>query len=132
MAIRNLLSITPGPKNAPLFQYKTLQGWLPMTDTQVRHHFKIILAKSQLQDANLTFHTFRRSGATYSFNANVSLQDIQSHGIWTSECVWRYITMDHNASDQVAKAFQNNLHSTSYLGFRASSFPQNTLLTKFQ
>ena len=88
-----------------------------MTDTQVRHHFKLILAKLQLQDANLTFHAFRHSGATYTFNANVALQDIQSHGTWTSECVWKYITMDHNASDQVARAFQQNLHSTTYLGF---------------
>ena len=110
MAIRNLLSITPGTKNAHLFQYKTSQGWFPMTDTQVRH-FKMILAKLQLQDPNLTFHAFRRSGATYAFNANVALQDIQSHGTWTSECVWRYITMDHNASDQVARTSQNNLHS---------------------
>ena len=92
MAIKNLLSITPGTKNAPLFQYKTSQGWFPMTDTQVRRHFKMILAKLQLQDANLTFHAFRCSGATYAFNANVALQDIQSHGTWTSECVWRYIT----------------------------------------
>ena len=45
MAIRNLLSITPGTKNVPLFQYKTSQGWFPMTDTQVRRHFKMILAK---------------------------------------------------------------------------------------
>ena len=87
MAIKNLLSITSGAKNAPLFQYKTSQGWFPMTDTQVRRHFKMILAKLQLQDANLTFHDFGRSGATYAFNANVALQDIQSHGTWTSECI---------------------------------------------
>ena len=105
MAIKNLLFITPGTKNAPLFQYKTFQGWFLMTDTQVRRHFKMILAKLQLQDANLTFHALRRSRATYAFNANVALQDIQSHGTWTSECIWRYITMDHNASDQVARAF---------------------------
>ena len=126
MAVKNLLSITPGTKNAPLFQYKTSKGWFPMTDTQVRRHFKMILAKLQLQDANLTFPAFRRSGATYAFNANVALQDIQSHGTWTSECIWRYITMDHNASDQVAREFQNNLHSTSYLGFGASSLLQKS------
>ena len=123
MAIKNLLSITPGSKNAPLFQFKTPQGWVPLTDTQVRRHFKMILDRLQLQDSNLTFHAFQRSGATYVFNANVALQDIQSHGTWTSECVWKYITMDHNASDQVALAFQCKLHSTTYLGFGASSFP---------
>ena len=124
MAIRNVLSITPGTKNAASFQYKTAEGCSPMTDTQVRHHFKMILARLQLQDASLTFHAFRRSGA--AFHANEALQDIQSHGTWTSECVWRYITMDHNASDQIARAFQNNLHSISYLGFGTSSCSQKS------
>ena len=123
MAIKNLPSITPGSKKAPLFQFKISQGWLPLTDTQVRCHFKMILNRLQLQDSNLTYHAFRCSGATYAFNANIALQDIHSYGTWTSECVWKYITMDHNASDQVARAFQCKLHSTTYLGFGASSFP---------
>ena len=36
--------------------------------------------------------------------------------------------MDQNASDQVASSFQDILHSTSYLGFGASSFPQKQKL----
>ena len=39
-AVKNLLKITPGSNNSPLFQYKTATKWLPLTDTQVRHHFK--------------------------------------------------------------------------------------------
>ena len=114
-AIKNLLAITPGSKNDPLFQYKTLKGWAPLTDTQVRRHFHLILKKLNLHKSNLTFHAFRCSGATYAFNSNVALQDIQSHGTWTSECVWRYITLDHEASDQVALAFQKQLYlPTSY------------------
>ena len=89
MAIKSLLSITPGSKNAPLFQFKTSQGWVPLTDTKVRCHFKMILNRLQLQDSNLTFHTFWHSGATYAFNSNVALQDIQSHGTWMSECIWK-------------------------------------------
>ena len=99
-AIKNLLQITPGSNNSPLFQYKLASKWLPLTDN--------LLARLQLQNSNLTFHAFRRSGA--SFNSNVSLQDIQSHGTWTSECVWKYITLDHNASDMVAKNFKNHLY----------------------
>ena len=114
-AIKNLLAITRGSKNHPLFQYKTLKGWAPLTDTQVRRHFHLILKKLNLYNSNLTFHAFRRSGATYAFNSNVALQDIQSHGTWTSECVWRYITLDHEASDQVSLAFQKHLYvPTSY------------------
>ena len=114
-AITNLLAITPGSKNEPLFQYKNVKGWAPLTDTQVRRHFHLILKKLNLHNSNLTFHAFRRSGATYAFNSNVALQDMQSHGTWTSECIWRYITLDHEASDKVSLAFQNHLYvPTSY------------------
>ena len=109
-AIKNLLAITPGSKNEPLVQYKTLKGWVPLTDTQIRCHFHLILKRLNLHTSNLTFHAFRCSGATYAFNSNVELQHIQSHGTWTSECVWRYITLDHNAADQVSLAFKKHLY----------------------
>ena len=109
-AVKNLLHITPGHRNDPLFQYKTPKGWFPLTDNQVRSHFKLILRKLGLQDSNLTFHAFRRSGATHAFNSNVNIQQIQSHGTWTSDCIWRYITLDHNTSSQVALAFKKQLH----------------------
>ena len=109
-AVKNLLAITPGTNNDPLFQYKTLNKWSPLTDTQVRRQFHPILNRHNLQKTNLTFHTFRRSGATYAFNLNVDLQDIQSHGTWTSECIWRYITLNHEASDQVSLSFQKQLY----------------------
>ena len=107
---KNFLAITLGHRNDPLFQYKSSKGWVLLTDNQVRAHFKLILKKLNLQDSNLTFHTFRRSGATYAFNSNVNLQHIQSHGTWMSECIWRYITLDLNTSSQVALAFQKQLH----------------------
>ena len=107
-AIKNLLQITPGSNNSPLFQYKKSTIWLPLTDNQVRRHFKTILKRLQLHNTTLTFHAFRCSGASFAFNSNVSLQDIQSHGTWTSECIWKYITLDHNASAQVAKNFKNH------------------------
>ena len=107
-AVKNLLAITPGCKNDQLFQYKTLKGWVPLTDIPVRRHFHLILKRLNLHTSNLTFHAFRRSGATYTFNSSVTLQDIQSHGTWMSECIWRYITLDYEASEQVSLTFQNS------------------------
>ena len=71
--------------------------------------FSSILKKLRLSQSNITFHSLRRSGATLAFNSSVPIQDIQSHGTWTSECVWSYITQDHQASDKVALAFQQLL-----------------------
>ena len=117
-AIKNLLSITPGHSNSPLFQYKMSTQLVPLTDTKVTRHFSNILRKLNLHNSNITFHTFRGSGATFAFNSNVNIQEIMSHGTWTSDCAWRYITLDHNASQQVALQFQKQLFTpTSKLGF---------------
>ena len=110
-ALHTLLAITPGDRNKPLFQIKKSTKWLPLTDSRLRKNLALILASLQLQDSNITFHAFRRSGATLAFNSSVPLQDIQSQGTWTSEWVWRYITQDHNASDRVASAFASLLSS---------------------
>ena len=110
-AIKNLLLITPGTKNSPLFQVKNeCAQWVPLTDTRVRHNFLQILSRLGLQHTGMFLHTFRRSGATLAFNSNVSFQNIQSHGTWTSDCVWRHIIQDHNAAEQVAHSFKNLLH----------------------
>ena len=110
-ALPNLLALTPKGSNLPLFQIKVNQTWVPLTDTKVRRHFSLILSKLNL-GPGYTFHTFRRSGATFAFNNNVSLQNIQKHGTWTSDCVWRYITDTVNAGEQVADMFKEKLNST--------------------
>ena len=79
-AVTNLLAITPGSNNQSLFQYQSIKGWVPLTDTQVRKNLHLILKKLNLSNSNLTFHAFRCSGATYTFNSNVDLQHIESHG----------------------------------------------------
>ena len=108
-ALKHLLSLTPSGSNKPLFQVKFKHEWVPLSDTRLRKQFSTILSRLQLQQSNITFHSLRRSGATWAFNAKVPLQNIQSHGTWTSECVWSYITQDHQASDAVALTFQQSL-----------------------
>ena len=109
-ALKNLLLLTPGHQDSPLFQIKNDKAqWLPLTDTKARRNFSQILLRLGLQESSMSLHTFRRSGATLAFNSNVSIQNIQSHGTWTSDCVWRYIIQDHQASQQVADVFQSLL-----------------------
>ena len=110
-ALKNLLLITPAGDNNPLFQIKYKQKWVPLTDSRLRRALASILLSLQLQNSKITFHSFRRSGATLAFNSSVPLQDIQSHGTWSSNCVWSYITQDHNVTDKVASTFQSLLSS---------------------
>ena len=97
-AIKKMLSITTGSSNSPLFKVKCYSKWVPLTDTRLRKTFSQILAKVHSSPPGVTFHSLHRSGATLAFNLNVPMQHIQSHGTWTSEAVWAYITQDHNAS----------------------------------
>ena len=108
-ALKTLLLITPHGDNNPLFQIKYKQKWVPVTDSRLRRALAAILLSLQLHNSKLTFHSFRRSGATLAFNSSVPLQDIQSHGTWSSDCVWSYITQDHNVTDKVASTFQSLL-----------------------
>ena len=57
----------------------------------------------------ITLHSFRRSRATIAFNHNVSLQQIQRHGTWTSDCVWRYVCDSMDAGSEVASNFASLL-----------------------
>ena len=108
-ALKKVLSSTQGSTNSPLFQVKCYSKWVPVSDTRLRKTFTIIIKKLNLGETGITFHSFRRSSVTLAFNLNVPMQDIQSHGTWTSEAVWSYITQDHNASTSVATSFQHLL-----------------------
>ena len=111
-AISNLLLLTPRGSNLPLFQYKVGNNWVLLTDARVRRHLNLILDRLGLADAGFTFHSFRRSGATFVFNNDVALQNIQRHGTWTSDCVWRYITDSVDCGEQVADMFRAKLSSS--------------------
>ena len=70
------------------FQFKTHLGWQPLTDTKVRKCLTSINMAMGLNPHYYTFHSFRRSGATFAYNAHVPIQHIKRHGTWSSDCVW--------------------------------------------
>ena len=53
------------------------------------------------------FHAFRRSGASFAFNANVPLEYIKVHGHWKSNAVWTYLKNAPKVAAVVADTFQN-------------------------
>ena len=84
------------------FQILGKSGWQVLTDTKVRKCLKAVNVFLGLNPHFFTFHSFRRSGATFAYNAHVSIQQIKRHGTWSSECVWRYIQADHSAGESLA------------------------------
>ena len=85
-AIRSMCIIyncdtTPFCDNMILFQVTTRCGRTPLTDSVARKHLKqvsIMLNTPKI----LTFHDFRRAGATWAFRHGVPVQEIQAQGTW--------------------------------------------------
>ena len=108
-ALKNCIQLVPGGNNKPLLQINVSGKWIPLTDNRVRRHLREILGLLNKDPSFITFHSFRRSGATFAFNHNVPLQDIQRHGTWTSDAVWHYVTDSTNVGCQVADTFATQL-----------------------
>ena len=110
-------------QQTPYLKKKHKERWVPLSDTRLHKHFSLILQELNLHNQSITLHSLRPSSATLAFNSNVSLQNIQNHGTWTSGCVWSYITQDHQASDSVALASgTSHTNRLLILGFEASLF----------
>ena len=109
LALKNVLSLVPGCNSDPLFQVKDAHSWLPLTMPKMRRHFSVLLSRLSLSGRGFSMHSFRRSGASLAFSNNVQLQNIQAHGTWTSDCVWRYLLSDGQESLQVANSFRDLL-----------------------
>ena len=98
----------------PLFQITTRRGRTPLTDSVARKRLKqvsIMLNTPKI----LTFHDFRRAGATWAFRRGVPVQDIQAQGTWSSACVWRYIQVPpHCLLQSLLHSRGTCLHDASY------------------
>lgn len=105
-ALRELKALNRPSSNAPLF---ATPAGDPVTFQCVRQSLAAVLQHLGLSPTHFTFHSFRRSGATFAFNSNLPVPMIQAHGGWKSTAVLRYIQPDARASSLVSQKFQNLL-----------------------
>ena len=106
LALSNMLAALKFKGLHPLFCFPNGQ---PLTQYNVRQALALITNNLSLPKGFITFHSFRRSGATFAFNHNVSLQNIQAHGGWKSSAIWHYLNHTHKAAGVVARTFQKLL-----------------------
>ena len=102
-ALQRLLATRPGNPNNPLFVHQ-ITGHI-VIDTTVRDALKTILTSLNIPIAGHGFHCFRRSGATFAFQHDVSLQNIMSHGAWRSDAIWDYLQQVASHPTSVANTF---------------------------
>ena len=110
-ALKALRKLYPLTSSTSVFQIATSSGWQPVTDSRVRKALKSINLALGLNPHFFTYHSFRRSGATFAYNAHVPIQHIKRHGTWSSECVWRYIQSDHMSGEALAQALANAINA---------------------
>ena len=108
-ALTTMFHMFPAPPDSPAFIVPRGGGYVPLLAFTVRQTLAKIIMSLQLQPSAFTFHAFRRSGATFSFNNNVAFQDIRLQGSWKSDAIYKYF-QSTNASHKVAESFQTLLH----------------------
>ena len=104
-----MLSAIPGSPNDPLFQIPKGRAFILLTDSTARKHLKKVCKILRLRSP-LTFHLFRKSGTTWIFQHGVSIQDIMTHGTWTSDCFWCYVSTLPQHLSPVTATFKQHLH----------------------
>ena len=103
-ALREMLDRIPAYQDSALFQIPHGHTYKPLTDSAARKHLKSVSTLLALPRF-LTFHDFRRGGASWAFSCGVPVQEIQAPG------TWRYISLPTSRSSQVSNAFRSHLFS---------------------
>ena len=108
-AINLMIQQLSADPNDPLFTIHTTRGFIPLTDSVARKHLKNASTALNIPPS-LTFHVFRRAGASWAFSHGVPLEHIMRHGTWKSDAIWTYLSSSTSTVSPVSAAFQAVLH----------------------
>ena len=97
----------PAVASSPMFVHPITMR--PITQNDIRQALAQILIYLNIPQGYITFHCFRRSGATFCFNHNLPLQNIKHHGGWKSNAVWLYLTQAQQGTARVAATFSQHI-----------------------
>ena len=108
-AIQKMIQTMPASPNDPLFTINKFNKLVPLTDSVARKHLKNASIALNISPT-LTFHAFRRAGASWAFSHGVPLKHIMRHGTWKSDAIWTYLSSSPSTFSPVSAAFQTALH----------------------
>ena len=104
-AINLMIKNIPADPNDPLFTIQTTKGLAPLTDSIACKHLKKASHALNISPS-LTFHAFRRAGASWAFSQGAPLEHIMRHGTWKSDAIWTYLSSSTSTVSPVSAAFQ--------------------------
>lgn len=106
-ALQQYFRLYPAEYAHPMFLYPSTK--LPVIQSKIRQALAFITDKLGYAPGFITFHSFRRSGATFAFNHHAPFENIQAHGGWKSQAIWAYLNQAHAAAGVVANTFQQHI-----------------------
>ena len=109
-ALRKIVSRNSADQDKPLFLVASQGVPSIITAHRVRSVLRRSITSLGLPPREYGYHTFRRSGACWTFNNNVNLNHIKTHGGWRSDAIWRYLVKTPAAAGSVARTFQSLLN----------------------
>jgi integrase len=96
-AFRNLQRSYPVRSTDPFLSYRSSGQLFLISQSDLRRALKRLVSALSLSP-KLTFHSFRRSGASLAYTSGVPFDAIQAHGTWASDALWSYIDADARES----------------------------------
>ena len=105
-----MFQLYPADPESPAFVIPRGKKCAPILAFTLRQTLAKILMALQLNPFAFTFHAFRRSEDTFSFNNNVAFEDIRLQGSWKSNAIYTYLQTT-NAAQKVASSFQTLLQN---------------------
>jgi integrase len=92
-AFRALQCGYPVRPTDPFLSYRSSGRLFLITQSDLRRAIKKLISALNYHP-NITFHSFRRSGASLAYASGVPFDAIQAHGTWASDALWCYIDAD--------------------------------------
>jgi integrase len=107
-AFRALQRSYPVRPTDPFLSYRSSGQLYIISQSDLRRVLKRLVLALNF-NSHLTFHSFRRSGASLAYASGVSFEHIQAHGTWASDALWSYIDADARESP-VPRVFSQIFH----------------------
>ena len=91
-AYKNMIRLVPADEDSPAFcKLEHDDNIVPITYNEFQSKFRNLISRTGRDPSFYSSHSFRRGGASFAFDSNVSSELIQLHGDWRSNAYKKYL-----------------------------------------
>ena len=95
--LSSMIQLIPGRPHEPLFLVMSgKSNQFPITSGQINRLLKKWTDKAMLEDTNFSSHCMCRGGLNWAHDAQISGENLQIMGGWSSQAYLRYLDIDYD------------------------------------